>query len=159
MTLPKPIKQSKPKRRIKRTTRPRRQRRTSLAALKRELWALFSRYVKDRDGPTCFTCGAKDLEGGNWHAGHCIRMGGHAAVAYDPKNVHSQCGACNIWRDGNVAEYVIRLVERYGYEEFERLVNRSRQTKLWTAPEIRGLIEALQRGPVEYECYYYDRYL
>lgn len=159
MNLSKPLKRSKPKRAIRRKARPRRQRKTTVGALKRQLWTLFAAYVKARDGNTCFTCGATDLEGMNWHAGHGIRQGGHAAVQYDPKNVHSQCGACNVWKAGNVAEYVMRLVDRYGFEEFARLVNRSRQTKLWTAPELRELIAALGRGPAEFECYYYERYL
>lgn len=159
-TLPKPAKREpKPRKRIARTSRPRRERRTSLASLKRQTWKAFSAYVKERDGNVCFTCDAKDLEGRNWHAGHGIRQGGHHSVIYDPKNVHSQCGACNVLRSGNTAEYVTRLIERYGIEEWQRLITRSRQTKAWTAPELRGLIEALGRGAVAYECYYYEKYL
>lgn len=159
MTLPKPTKRPKPKRAIRRKARPRRERRTSLAVLKRQLWQAFASYVKARDGNVCFTCGAKDLEGGNWHAGHGIRQGGHASVMYDPKNVHSQCGRCNIWLAGNTAEYMVRLIDRYGYDEWLRLIRRSRTTKSWTAPELRELIASLERGASDFECFYYERYL
>ena len=159
LRIPKPKHRAKPRRAIRRKARPRRARRTSLAALKRTLWQHFASYVKARDGNVCFTCGAKGLEGGNWHAGHGIRKGGHAAVMYDPKNVHSQCGACNIWRAGNTAEYMARLIDRYGYDEWLRLIRRSRTTKLWKAPELRELIAALERGAAEFECFYYSKYL
>jgi hypothetical protein len=156
---PKPLKRVKVKKRIQRKARPRRERRTTVGALKRQLWKLFAVYIKARDGNVCFTCDARDLEGGNWHAGHGIRQGGHAAVQYDPKNVHSQCGRCNIWLAGNTSEYMARLIERYGYDEWLRLIKRARTTKSWTAPEVRGLIAALERGPAEFECAYYESYL
>ena len=158
--FPKPARREKAKpKRIARKARPRKQRKTTVGALKRKLWKLFSAYVKARDGNICFTCGAKDLEGINWHAGHGIRQGGHAAVQYDPKNVHSQCGRCNIWLGGNTSEYMARLIDRYGYDEWLRMIRRARTTKSWTAPELRDLIAALERGAAEYECLYYERYL
>ena len=158
--LPKPPKRGpKPRKRIAREVKPRRERRTTVAGLKRQVWGLFSGYVKARDGNVCFTCGARDLEGRNWHAGHGIRQGGHASVMYDPKNCHSQCGACNIWRAGNTAEYIAQIIDGYGYDEWTRLLEQSRGTKAWTTPELRDLIAALERGASDFECFYYERYL
>lgn len=160
MTLAKPPKRARKARRpLRRKVRARKQRKTTVGALKRKLWKLFSAYVKARDGNVCFTCDAKDLAGINWHAGHCIRQGGHASVEYDPKNVHSQCGRCNIWQRGNVAEYVMRIVDRYGFSEWTRLILRSRMTMSWKEWELRDLIAALERGPADFECLYYSRYL
>ena len=42
---------------LARRTRPRRQRRSTVAALKRKLWSLFAVYVLERDKRICFTCG------------------------------------------------------------------------------------------------------
>ncbi len=142
-----------------RRKRPRRERKTPLAQLKRELWGLFALYVKERDGGVCFTCGAPRLEGKNHHAGHCIRAGGHASTKYDPKNVHAQCFSCNILRDGNTHEYVQRIIDRYGADEYRRMLQKSRETKNWKRPEIEELIAALKRGGADYECAYYAHYL
>jgi hypothetical protein len=157
---PKPSRRGpKPRKPIRRTSRPRKQRASSIGAMKRKLWALFSAYVKARDGNRCFTCPATGLEGGNWHAGHFIRKDGHAAVEYDPKNVHSQCGACNLWRRGNVHVYALRIIDTYGSDEFRRLIARSHLIHTWHAPQLRELIEAIQHSPEAYECLYYERYL
>lgn len=158
--LPKPVRAIQRSRApIARKARPRRERKSSVAALKRKLWRLFAAYVKQRDGNECFTCGQRGLEGKNWQAGHFIRKDGHAAVAFDPKNVHSQCGRCNLYERGCVHEYAVRIMDWYGESELNRLVYRSRETKTWTAPELSDLIAALEKGPAEYELLYYERYL
>ena len=79
--------------------------------------------------------------------------------AYDPKNIHSQCGKCNILLDGNGPEYVEFVIQRYGRGEFMRMLDRSRQTKNWTRPELEYLVEAARKGGADYESAYYERYL
>lgn len=143
----------------RRSSRPRRQRKSTVGALKRKLWSMFAAYVKSRDGNTCVTCGRDGLAGQNWQAGHFIRQDGHAAVEYDPKNVHSQCGRCNLYERGNVAAHAEYIVSTYGAAELSRLMVRSRLTHTWTAWELRDLIAAMERGGADYECLYYERYL
>lgn len=156
MTRRQPIaRSSKP---IARRTRPRRERKTPLATLKRKLWCAFAAYVKERDGNTCFSCGATGLEGQNWHAGHLFQAGQFAIIRYEPKNVHSQCGRCNVWLRGNVARYTARFLDKYGIEEFRRLDALSRRMKQWRAPEVIELILALKRGGAEFEMFYAERY-
>jgi 5-methylcytosine-specific restriction endonuclease McrA len=138
--------------------RLRRERKTTLAQARRKLWEKFSSYVKERDGPTCFSCGAQNLTGSNWHAGHLYRSAGHPLTRYDPRNVHSQCGACNIWRTGNTAAYAARFLDRYGIAEFNRLDRLSRVQHQWRAPELRELLARLERDPADYECYYAEVY-
>lgn len=155
---PKPVPEPKAApRRIARGSRPRRQRKTNLAALKRRLWALFARYVKDRDGPVCWICGAAPLEGQNWHAGHLVSIR-HASTAYHPDNVHSNCASCNVFQRGNIAAYANKFLEVYGEDKFRALFRLSRETKRWTAPEVRELIAALEVDGVAYECLYAERY-
>lgn len=153
MRFPKPARKSKPRKRL------RRQRKTSLAALKRKLWAEFSAYVKARDGNVCISCGRGGLEGSNWHAGHLFSAGAHSLIRYHPKNVHSQCFRCNVNLGGNGAAYANEFWKRYGMDEFTRLFNLGRHIKKWTAPEVRDLIDALTRGGADYECLYAERYL
>ena len=77
-------------------------------------------YIRERDKWTCFTCG-KIGEGSQMHAGHFISRV-KAKVMFDEKNVHAQCYSCNIWKKGNVAEYADRIINRYGKDEFDRLI-------------------------------------
>jgi len=96
------------------------------AQLKKELWKLFSEYVRRTSGGRCFTCGiTKDWK--MLHAGHYIRASAGLATYFDEQNVHAQCYACNIWRDGNSDEYALRLQEKYGPEILNEL-NRRKHT-------------------------------
>lgn len=143
---------------IRRKKRPRKQRKTNLAALKRKLWSLFAAYVKERDGNTCFSCGRGGLEGSGWHAGHLFPAGSHNVIRYDPKNVHSQCFHCNCNLGGNGAAYTARFLEKYGMPEFERLNRLSTKLKPWRAPEIEEMIAALKAHGAVYEGFYMERY-
>ena len=157
---PKPARRGpKARKRIDRKQRPRVRRKSSVAALKRKLWALFAAAVKARDGAVCFTCGRFPLEGRNWQAGHFIRQDGHAAVEFDPHNVHSQCGHCNLYQRGNVSEHALHIIDLYGADEFRRLVNRQRMHHTWHEWELRDLIGAIEKSLAEYERLYYERYL
>lgn len=159
MRIPKPPKRSpKPRKPIARTTRPRKQRKSSLASLKRKLWRLFGAYVKARDGNICFSCGRPGLSGSGWHAGHMFPAGSASLIRWEPKNVHSQCFRCNIDLGGNGAEYALRFMERYGVEEFKRLSGLSQRLKAWKPYEIEDLIAALERSPAEYESLYAEHY-
>lgn len=137
--------------------RLRKARKTPLGALKRKLWTLFARYVKDRDGNKCFTCDAEGLEGRNWHAGHFINAW-KASTRYDPENVFSQCSRCNIMLRGNAGEFSARYIERFGTAKFDALVARSRQLHQWTPVQIAELIGAITNSPAWYELFHAQKY-
>jgi hypothetical protein len=64
-SFPRPEKRARKSRKpIRRGSRPRRQRKSTPAALKRRLWELLRAYVADAWGDRCFTCGAGPLERG-----------------------------------------------------------------------------------------------
>lgn len=155
--LAKPPKRGpKARKRIARGKGPRKQRKTTLAALKRKLWSAFALYVKDRDGRICFTCDAV-VEGTNCHAGHLFSIR-KASTAYDPANVHVQCGRCNVWLRGNTAVYAARFLDRYGIEKFNVLHARQKVTHEWKRHELEELIAALAVGGAEFEMLYAERY-
>ncbi len=99
------------------------------AQLKKQLWKLFSEWIRRKDADengiaTCFTCGRRN----HWkmmHAGHYIRASAGLATYFDEQNVHVQDYACNIWRDGNSDEYALRLQKKYG----ENILNELNQRK------------------------------
>lgn len=117
--------------------RPRRKRKSTLAAAKRKLWAVFSAFIKARDGNTCVSCGAAGLEGQNWHAGHLFSAGQYAAIRYDERNVRSQCGRCNVFLRGNVHAYIAATPPAI----YSDLDARKAEPKQWRVPEIEALTE------------------
>jgi hypothetical protein len=143
---------------IRRRRKPRRERKSPLATVRRTLWRKFSAYVKERDGPVCFSCGKRDLAGQDWQAGHMFKSEGNARIRYSPLNVHSQCGRCNLWLRGNTAPYVDKFLRSYGLEQFQRLSALAGGIKRWTRPEMEELIAALDAGPATFECLHFERW-
>lgn len=71
------------------------------AKLKKELWKVFSEYIRKRDKGICFTCGRK-AESRGYHAGHFIaKAAGGLALYFHEDNVRGQCYNCNINLGGN----------------------------------------------------------
>lgn len=158
LLLPKPIKSLKvPPKRLARGKRPNKQRKTSLAALKRKLGGpggLVSRYVLERDRRVCVTCGAPADQAGHFYS----RWIGSTWI--DPKNLGAQCSRCNLFLHGNPGAFADYIVKTYGPAELERLTVRAcRVTKKWEADELQRLIRAIQESGEAFECAYYENNL
>ncbi len=82
------------------------------AILKRKLWVVFSRYIRQRDqAGGCFICKAR-ATGSNYHASHFIpKSVGGLILYFHPMNVHGCCMRCNIHLGGNLWEYGQKLGE------------------------------------------------
>jgi len=74
------------------------------------------------------------------HAGHFVSRG-RSATMFDEKNVHAQCYSCNIHKKGNGAEYAVKIIEIYGKEVLDDLVQRSRQTHRFTYTELEEIYQ------------------
>lgn len=153
MRLPRPARESRAPKPLRRG-RPRRQRKSSLAALKRRLWQLLRRYVAETWGDHCFTCGAGPLAGANRHTGHFVNAGKSLAVRYAPDNLRTQCGRCNVWLRGNLAEYAVRLSDQIGEAKFRTLVCRSRVIVRLSTSDVRDMIAALENSGADYELHW-----
>lgn len=93
---------------------------------KKKLWVVFAKFIKERDGYVCFTCG-RPVEGKNAHAGHFIpKSVCGLGLYFSELNVHAQCFHCNINLGGNGAEYYVRMVEKYGQEVVDDLMEQKR---------------------------------
>lgn len=90
--------------------------------LKKKAWAVFSKWIRNRD-KRCVTCPMGKAE----NAGHYH----HGVLDFDEINVNGQCVRCNKWLSGNLAPYSIYLIGKYGLDEFVALDQRH-----WTA--IKG---------------------
>ena len=109
--------------------------------LKKMLWKHYvSPYIRQRDGGKCFTCGVVKF----WkemHAGHFRPKGSFSDTEFDRTNIHCQCSKCNTFLGGNLTEYTVKMIDKYGREHVDSLIFRSRQAKKWTKEELKDLIE------------------
>jgi len=114
--------------------------RRSVKTLKRILWEkYFSPYIRQRDSGVCFTCGIKK----DWkkmHSGHFIPKGSYSDTEFDEINVHCQCPKCNTFKHGNLTEYTIKMIEKYGRKKVDELRQRRNKVKRWKVEELEELI-------------------
>lgn len=117
----------------------------SVAVLKKKLWTLFSEYIRlkhsDSNGMSqCVTCKAqkhyKELQ-----AGHFVPAGSSNYLRFVENNVHPQCYSCNCMKHGNLIEYRIYMIETYGEQFTEQLIELRNEEKRFTSEELQGKIE------------------
>jgi hypothetical protein len=103
-------------------------RKPTISLLKKKLWTVFSKFIRERDKYICFTCGRKG-EGVGMHAGHFISKSiGGVALYFNEKNVNAQCYNCNINQSGNIWAYGQKL----GKETVDELYGIKNQINKWT---------------------------
>ena len=107
-------------------TRPKKK---SLAKWKKELDAVFSKYIRQRDGGQCFTCPKKD-DPKHMQNGHFVPRQ-YLSLRFDERNCNCQCYACNMLYNGQPSMYAIKLKEKYGDSIIQELESvRLKETKL-----------------------------
>lgn len=100
-----------------------------------ELQVIFNKFIRLRDAKLgCISCGA-ELKG-KYDAGHLFSVGAYPALRFHEHNNNGQCVYCNQHCHGNVGEYMIRLPQRIGVENFEKLKELRITTLKLTLPEI-----------------------
>lgn len=108
----------------------------TIGQLKKDLWKVFSLYIRNRDKNTCFTCG-RHCEGSGYHAGHFIpKSVGGLALYFDEENVNGQCYNCNINLGGNQYEYGQRL----GKKKVEKLMKKKLLSEKWSTDDFKEKI-------------------
>lgn len=86
------------------------------AKLKKDLWEIFTKYIKARDRYTCVTCG-KRAESYGMGGGHYIAKAACGLDYYfSEKNVNAQCTYCNLTLEGNRPAYREFIISRYGMD-------------------------------------------
>ena len=116
----------------------------TLGQLKADLQKLVNRYCRLRDcddvGGNCISCGKwypiAKLDGGHFLAST------YSAVRYDERNINAQCSFfCNRMKSGNIHEYRIGMIEKYGLEVVEELENKRLDLVKWSLPDMRERIQ------------------
>lgn len=113
---------------------------SDLATLKRLAETVVNKYIRERDGKVCISCGYKG-NSRQFHAGHYLPKGNNSFLRYNEDNIHSQCSICNNHLSGNLAMYRINLIKKIGLEKVEWLESQRGITKKWTIEELKEIIQ------------------
>ena len=90
---------------------------SKLKRLHDRCWELISEYVRRKAQGRCFTCGIVRY----WKkqdAGHCF----HGKGDFNFINIQCQCTSCNRHKHGNGAEFMIRLIYKYGQGKVDNMI-------------------------------------
>jgi hypothetical protein len=99
---------------------------------------VFQKWIRKRDdGKGCISCGAPISDGGHYYP-----AGQYSGLIFDEMNVHGQCRQCNHFRSGNLIEYRIGLIMRYGNEYVNELESKAKngRDRKYTREELTEII-------------------
>jgi hypothetical protein len=89
-------------------------------------------------GKPCISCGMEWKD--DFDAGHCYAVNNYRSIRFEFLNIHLQCRFCNRMKDGRHDDYILRLPDRIGQENFERLqklaILDKKFNKHWTRQEL-----------------------
>jgi hypothetical protein len=132
---------------LKRSTKPlkrtplKRKSKSKLSTLRRKADETFNRYIRQRDGSLCISCGRV----GEVDAGHYVATSVSSNLRYSEENVNSQCRRCNRFLHGNLGEYSLGLIRKYGPEILEKLHKEKQIICQRTPEEYQEIIETYQK--------------
>ncbi len=76
---------------------------------------IFNAYIRLRDNAEpCISCGR--FHDGQYHAGHYRTVGANPELRFDERNCWKQCAPCNNHLSGNLVNYRINLLSKFGVE-------------------------------------------
>lgn len=114
----------------------------TLASLKKKLDAVFSEWIRRKDAinglAKCVTCG-KQARWQEMQCGHFISRT-HLATRFSPTNCAVQCVMCNVFKHGNYIEYVVWMVENYGYSVIEDLREEKHRQVKYSRSDYEAMI-------------------
>jgi hypothetical protein len=127
-------------RRIKQGIRADRERMKTLPQLKKEAQKAFNAYIRERDKlKPCISCDKPaDSQPNGWDCSHYRSVGAAPHLRFDEANAHKSCKWCNQHASGNIVEYRLRLPERIGHAELER-IETDNEVKRYTKEDLREI--------------------
>jgi hypothetical protein len=97
----------------------------TVSKLKKELDAVFSKFIRWRDDGQCYTCSKKD-DPKYMQNGHFVPRQ-YLSLRYDEINCHCQCYACNMLYNGQPSAYAMNLKRDYGDDIINKLETERRK--------------------------------
>lgn len=119
----------------------------TVAALKRELWPIFSLHQKlvysdDGEHCNCYTCDARLKIGtSDCQGGHNFSKAACPNIHWDERCVRPQCNKCNSYYGGMHYEFNERLKQEIGMESWQEMYDNRKQvnkhSRHWYEEKIR----------------------
>ena len=117
--------------------------RIGLTTLLNSVKEVCHRYVRLRDyGKPCAACGAPYST--DFHASHCYKAELYSALRFNEFNIHGGCIGCNIYKDGNIDIYKVRLPMIIGEEkakELELIASQDQNNFQWDREKLKEIRE------------------
>jgi len=115
----------------------------SISAVINDVKKVFQHFIRlrDKDKP-CISCGNKNPA--DWCGSHYFPAGVYSGLIFDERNCHGACNSyCNMYLSGNLVNYRIGLIERYGEEYVLKLEQDSLSLKQYkyTREELQEIKE------------------
>lgn len=125
----------------------------SINAVINDVKKVFQTFIRLRDkNKPCISCGNKNPT--DWCGSHYFPAGVYSGLIFDERNCHGACNSyCNMYLSGNLVNYRIGLIERYG-EEF--VINLEKDSLLlknykYTREELKEIKEKYKLKIKDYE--------
>lgn len=120
----------------------------SFRSLKHKLDVVFSQWIRRRHATSqgdavCVTC-TKVASWKELQCGHFVSRV-YLATRWDERNAAVQCGACNVLRRGNYAEYTAYMLRKYGPGIIDELLQRKMAVIKYTPADLVGLIDTYKQ--------------
>lgn len=108
-----------------------------LPKLKKKAQDIFNKWIRNRDREErCISC-----NGPVEQAGHYFSSGHYSALTFQELNVNGQCVRCNMFLSGNLIQYRMGLVRKYGEKIVKELEKQSDvRTYKWSRTELEEII-------------------
>lgn len=114
-----------------------------LSTLKKKADSVYSEWVRRKDAVNdmvkCVSCGKvhhwKEMDAGHYFKRHKL------GTRFHDDNVHPQCKACNIFKDGNYPDYADFMFRKYGQYFMDNLKQIADAPKKYTASDYLEMIE------------------
>lgn len=116
----------------------------SFKTLKNKLWKLTSEIVRRKEKGICYTCGVQKP----WreqHCGHFLHQAKTSSIAYEQKILHCQCVKCNTFSGGNLIEYTLKMIRKYGIKQVQKWKRESKKPYKWKRDELEEKIEKCKK--------------
>ena len=117
-------------------SKPKKIKHISLKSLRKKAWGLHSELVRRLARGKCFTCNdQRDWKEQN--AGHFIHKD---CLDFDDIAIQCQCVGCNKWKSGNLGEFAIRLIKKYGIDIVESIKEKANKNHKFNITELEEII-------------------
>ena len=107
----------------------------TISQLKKIADSVFSKWIRFRDN-ACVTCGSQSQLQNGHYISRAINI-----LRYDERNCNAQCVVCNVFKNGNMAEYSAFMRRKHGPDIIEQLLREKEVLHQFKREELLAIIK------------------